>query len=1537
MEHLAQRGLPDGRRPRARPHGGHLSPRKSVGSSSLRVSPLGLLIPVNSAIHSSSSSSSSAAAPSSSSSSSSSSSAQTKPKNVETIQKQTNQTEGEDGGDDADDDDDDEGNAQIVQKKGEGRGGRAKGEAGEMTGGGALTAPYHDKLATVYEYLQSGGNLLRFFCPLSSPPSSFVGGVEEPEEQTGREDPVVVDLERMSVQRDEMVVAASLPFAVVGRSLESLERAEEHVRQAVAQLLCKLKTPFVDLLFIELGWVEHIVKKVEEGANRQRQSSLAITALMKALDQVVQSGSARNIGVTEWPSWIVAQANTIAELNGWSLFVAYEQVNERISEEVTSMCEHFNIGIIQHHSNNIAKHTTQLTSILVNDANPYLQEQRITASSPVPPLTISNACEKREDEEEEAEREEAKHYERDRKTKAGTKLPRTPRKTGGLSKQIARIRAQQQSRVLPIEASTLEEELFKMLVFHQKALSRYVRFVLSPEHSYEDIFQKTTQLVSELLHLEDESMSGFCCIQEWNPHTKELITRAESNRTSISPSSSPSSSSRLSSTLSSLYLLQRRYSLPEQTIIDRLNPRNSRFYASSSSLPSPQPKTNNKRNKNVSRRTCFFDFTKKKRNANDPNKNSNTIPLSSFWKRIYDSVRERYHNEVSYGFAFLLGRANTPTRTTSASENEAEKGKGFDYSPRGEHPKFCGENEAFGVLHVFYNSLHRFGPSEKSLVSCIADLLTQAIQQKKMNAALWESNRRFQVMADTAPVLLWMSGEDGLTNFFNKRWLEFTGRTMEEEVGRGWTEGVHPDDYPYCMDVLLSHFNARKPFQMEYRLRHHSGEYRWIYDIGTPRFGHKGEFQGFIGSCVDITERKHAEALALEAKQFETASKAKSLFVSFLSHETRNPLNAVIGSNQLLLETNLSREQRLYAKNIETATELLLDLISDVLDLSKIEANKVELEDIEFDLRDVVETAVELMTFGVPPVVLGRKPGRQKTNVASHPKVEIASFISPNVPFLLRGDPTRIRQIIINFLSNARKFTSDGYVLLSVTLLEESSSSAKLRVNCQDTGIGVLPEDEHLLFRLFSQVEGATTRRKFGGTGLGLYLSKQLVKLMGGRIGFESSAGKGANFWFEVELTKASSAPSLSAPALPSSALSYPLSSSPSTISSSSISSSSSALSEAENEEDKEEKNEGRKWRVLVVESLDVVRRVCQDYLNSVPDIECFSAHPSQVRETGLSSFFLSTNNINEEKEQNSRGTMIDVCLLRSDCFDVAAQVKQTDPKLYEEICWVGLAHELELHQLFPPHSPSPQTETAFSTLERRENLYSCCVSFVVKPVKMQPLIETVRGAAIMHQLRKKKLQHEIDMAESELASSTIELEDEAEHRPDEEEEEEEEHIERKVDAKTILLVEDNSLNQRVLCRIIEKAGHSCEIAGDGVEALVAVEKKEYDLIFMDLLMPTMDGFTAAVKIRERERKYKPAGCRVPIIALTGNVLLEDMNKCLQCGMDGFLTKKELLVSVRYAHTNIAGEAELLPSLDLSRIGGSIANVNSHNGTERTL
>lgn len=446
-----------------------------------------------------------------------------------------------------------------------------------------------------------------------------------------------------------------------------------------------------------------------------------------------------------------------------------------------------------------------------------------------------------------------------------------------------------------------------------------------------------------------------------------------------------------------------------------------------------------------------------------------------------------------------------------------------------------------GSLGLFMaDSEHRFNLTDLALLKDLATRIALALdnsclyreverelmERRRAEAALRESEARFRLMADMAPVLIWMSNLDGLAHFFNKPWLEFTGRSSEEESGEGWLAGVHPEDTEVYQASYLAAFERREPFALEYRLRRHDGEYRWILDHGVPRFDANGEFAGYIGSCIDITPQieqrriltenarvleeltaeleQSVEELELRREEAEAAraaadeaNRAKSKFLAVMSHELRTPLNAILGYSDLLeaeVAGRINDGQRQQIQRIQQSALHLLELINRLLSFSRIEADREEVTLERVDLAGLARDAAALI-----------EPQ------AAEQGLELRVVVPDDV-VLADTDPGKVRQMLLNLLSNAVKFTEEGEVEFMMTVRDE-----EVLFVVRDTGSGIPKEDHQRIFEAFAQADQTRTRRR-GGTGLGLSVSRELARLLGGDIEVESAPGVGSTFTIRLPM-----------------------------------------------------------------------------------------------------------------------------------------------------------------------------------------------------------------------------------------------------------------------------------------------------------------------------------------------------------------------------------------------------------------------------------
>lgn len=395
----------------------------------------------------------------------------------------------------------------------------------------------------------------------------------------------------------------------------------------------------------------------------------------------------------------------------------------------------------------------------------------------------------------------------------------------------------------------------------------------------------------------------------------------------------------------------------------------------------------------------------------------------------------------------------------------------------------------------------------KDRLKKLAFSITRALAEAKDKEALMraeivlrESEQNYRTLADSGQALIWTSGPDMLCNYFNRVWLDFTGRSLEQELGNGWAEGVHPDDLQHCISVYTESFNKREKFSMEYRVKRYDGEYRWLIDDGSPRFDSNREFIGYIGHCLDITERKLAELELIRAKEkAEESDHLKTAFLHNISHEIRTPMNSIIGFSEFLNDPNLKSEKRQeYTGIIVQNCNQLLSIITDIVSIATIEAGQEKILEKEMDLN---ETLCQLY--------------RQFLLKVKNQNIRL--ILSPFLPedeAVILTDQTKLVQILSNLIDNALKFTLHGYVNFGYSIV-----GSEIEFFVKDTGIGIPEELHEEIFKRFRQVE-TTTTRQFGGSGLGLTISKAYTELLGGRMWLDSELGKGTTIYFTIPYKK---------------------------------------------------------------------------------------------------------------------------------------------------------------------------------------------------------------------------------------------------------------------------------------------------------------------------------------------------------------------------------------------------------------------------------
>ena len=643
---------------------------------------------------------------------------------------------------------------------------------------------------------------------------------------------------------------------------------------------------------------------------------------------------------------------------------------------------------------------------------------------------------------------------------------------------------------------------------------------------------------------------------------------------------------------------------------------------------------------------------------------------------------------------------------------------------------------------------------------------------EQRNLALQRGEQYFRSLIENASDIITILDESGITRYDSPSVTRVLGYMPGERIGRSVFELLHPDDLPMALDRFEKVLQRGGLVgSIETRVRHRDGSWR-VFEVTVSNLLHDSVVQGVVVNARDVTERKRAEEELRAAKEVaEAANRAKSEFVANMSHEIRTPMNGIIGMTELALQTDLTPEQHEYLQMVAASGDALMTVINDVLDFSKMEAGKLDLDPVAFDLRDNLGDTMRSLAL------------------RAHLKgLELAYEVKPDVPEAIVADPHRLRQVLTNLVGNAIKFTERGEVLVSAETESHRGSEVCLHFAVHDTGTGIAPEKQQAIFRAFEQADSSATRRH-GGTGLGLTISRRLVEMMGGRIWVESEVGRGSTFHFTIRC-------SVSREPLVRRAVN-PV--------------------------------ELQGLLVLVVDDNATNRRILNEMLTQW-----------QMRPTTADSGAAALGCM---LHAAAAGTpfplvLIDAHMPEMDGFELAERIKHT-PELASATIMMLSSADL----------------TGEAARCRELGLEA----FLPKPVKPLELLEAIQKA----------LGPSVEDSAQPGAAGPLPIDQMS--RP-----------------LRILLAEDNLVNQKLVIRLLEKREHTVLLVTNGREAVDAVAAYDFDLVLMDVQMPKMDGFEATAAVRECERST----CgHLPIIAMTAHAMKGDDERCLQAGMDAYVSK----------------------------------------------
>jgi PAS domain S-box-containing protein len=680
----------------------------------------------------------------------------------------------------------------------------------------------------------------------------------------------------------------------------------------------------------------------------------------------------------------------------------------------------------------------------------------------------------------------------------------------------------------------------------------------------------------------------------------------------------------------------------------------------------------------------------------------------------------------------------------------------------------------------FFQSL--FGPDMSAIWNRIAILCLFIIfgshaqftinQRAAAEAALRESEEKFRTIIETAPDGYCEVDLNGRYTFFNDSMCTILGRSRKEISEMKQEESMDEASSLKLTSTLKKVLRTGVPVKsVDLTIINKDGSKRFVESSISLIKDPKGNPMGFGRFTRDVTERHRAEALYRAKLSAEAASRTKSEFLASMSHEIRTPLNAIIGLVELMLNSDLQPDQRDDLDVVKSSAYSLLSIINNILDFSKIEAGRLEFERTPFSFRHFMDESMKIM------------------GMKSHEKgIELAYRIAPGVPDRILGDPVRLRQVLLNLVDNAIKFTNKGQVLVLVAAHSLTEYDVLLHISVVDTGVGIPKKNQRNIFKAYNQGDPATLRQ-YGGTGLGLAVSAQLVSLMGGTIKLKSEPGRGSRFRFTARFIR---------------------------------------QQDGKTRPKKPVHTRLAGLKVLVVDDNVSTFKILREMLELRSMIPVYAAGARKAREILL--------------QGQDGNTTFDLILLDSD-------MPETDG--FELARWIvrqNASNAAVIMMLTFPH------------LKRKPELEELGVAAnILKPLGALEVEEALLRASGMD-----KPQLEMTIKEKQptdrVASRSLK----------------------------ILVAEDTPFNQKFILRLLERWKHQTILVENGQQALEALKKDEFDIILMDVQMPQMDGLAATAAIRETERSRNS---HIPIIAMTAHAVKGDRERCLDAGMDDYISK----------------------------------------------